>query len=111
MPRVQVPVTEINRAGIVPATEVAGDATQNHYMNNDGVSWLEIRNAGASTRTLTLVIGTTVDSQAVTNPTVTLAASATKKVGPFPVGIYGSTLNCNVDHTDIKLTAYRLANS
>lgn len=111
MPRVNVPVTEVNRAGIVPATEVAGDATNNHYVNNDGVTWLEIRNAGASTRTFTAVINNTVDGQAVTNPTVTLAASATKKVGPFPVAIYGTTFNCNVDHTDIKLTAYRLANS
>jgi hypothetical protein len=111
MPRIVVPVTEVTRAGIVPATEVNGDSSNNHYMANDSASWLEIRNAGASTRTLTLVVNVTVDGQAVTNPTVSLAASASKKVGPFPIAIYGSTLNINVDHSDIKLAAYRLSNS
>jgi archaellum component FlaG (FlaF/FlaG flagellin family) len=111
MPRVVVPVTEVTRAGILPATEVAGDATNNHYVNNDGVTWLEIRNAGASSRTFTSVVNVTVDGAVVTNPTVTLAASATKKVGPFPTAIYGSTFNFNVDHTDIKITAYRLSNT
>jgi hypothetical protein len=110
MPRVNVPVTEVTRAGIVPATEVAGDATNFHYINNDGVTWLELRNAGASSRTFTSVVNVTVDGQTVTNPTVTLAASAIKKVGPFPITVYGTTFNFNVDHTDIKITAYRLSN-
>jgi archaellum component FlaG (FlaF/FlaG flagellin family) len=109
MARVNVPVTEITRAGIVPATEVNGDATNNHYIANDGATWLEVRNAGASSRTLTKVINVTIDGNAVTNPTVTLAASAVKKVGPFPIATYGSTFNFNVDHADIKITAYRLA--
>ncbi len=109
MPRVNVPVTDITRAGITPATEVNGDATNQHSFANDGATWLEVRNGGASPRTLTLVIGTTVDGNAVTNPTVALAASALKKVGPFPVGIYGTTMSVNVDHADIKLTAYRLS--
>ncbi len=111
MPRIQVPVTEITRAGILPATEVNGNATDNHYISNDGVTWLEIRNAGASTRTLTKVVNVTVDDATITTPPAALAASATKKVGPFPVSIYGTTFNFNVDHADIKITAYRLANA
>ncbi len=111
MPRIVVPVTEVTRAGILPATEVNGDATNFHYIPNDGATWLEIRNAGASSRTLTPVINVKVDGQTVTNPSVTLAASATKKVGPFPVAIYGTTFNFNVDHADIKITAYRLSNA
>lgn len=111
MPRVVVPVTEVTRAGIVPATEVNGDATNFHYINNDGATWLEIRNAGASPRTLTKIVNVTVDDATITNPTVALAASAIKKVGPFPIAIYGTTFNFNVDHADIKITAYRLSNS
>ena len=111
MPRVAVPVTEVTRAGILPATEVNGDPTNNHYIPNDGATWLEVRNAGASSRTLTKVVNVTVDGNAVTNPTVALAASALKKVGPFPIGVYGSTFNFNVDHADIKITAYRLSTS
>ncbi len=111
MPRIQVPVTEVTRAGILPATEVNGNATDNHYINNDGSTWLEIRNAGASTRTLTKVVNVIVDDATITNPTVSLAASATKKVGPFPIAIYGTTFNFNVDHADIKITAYRLSNT
>nr|WP_221374403.1 hypothetical protein [Actinoplanes polyasparticus] len=109
MPRVIVPVTDVVRTGILPATEVNGDATNFHYINNDGATWLEIRNAGASPRTFTSVVNVTVDGQAVTNPTVALAASAIKKVGPFPIAVYGTTFNFNVDHADIKITAYRLA--
>ncbi len=110
MPRVNVPVTDVTRAGILPATEVNGDATNQHSFSNDGSTWLEVRNGGASPRTLTLVIGVAgPDGATVTNPTVALAASALKKVGPFPVGIYGTTMSVNVDHADIKLTAYRLS--
>ncbi len=111
MPRIQVPVTEVTRQGILPATEVNGDASNNHYVNNDGVTWLEIRNAGASPRTLTKVVSVTVDDATITNPTVPLAASASKKVGPFPIAVYGSVFNFNVDHADIKITAYRLSNT
>ncbi|MGX6605664.1 hypothetical protein ACWKSP_26550 [Micromonosporaceae bacterium Da 78-11] len=107
-----MPVTEVNRVGILPATEIAGDAAQNHYISNDGVTWLEIRNAGASPRTFTSVVNVAgPDGAVVTNPTVALAASAIKKVGPFPIAVYGSTFNFNVDHTDIKITAYRLSNT
>lgn len=109
MPRIAIPVTEVTRAGILPATEVSGDATNFHFIPNDGATWLEIRNAGASTRTLTKILAVPVDDGTITNPTVSLAASAIKKVGPFPIGFYGTTFNFNVDHADIKITAYRLA--
>lgn len=109
MARVVIPVTEITKAGIAPATEVNGDATNNHYFANDSRTFLVVRNGGASTRTLTVKFAATVDGQAVTSRTYSLATTVTRFIGPFETGPYGTTVNVDVDHADIKLVAYRLA--
>ncbi len=118
MARVQVPVNTIARTGTPVgsgATEVSGDATNNHYMANSGVEWLHVRNSGGTSRTVTLVIGVTVDGAAVVNPTVAVPGNTSRIIGPFPEAFYDQlsgdeqgNLQFNVDHADLKLMAFKL---
>lgn len=107
MPRVAVPVTQISRAGVAPPTPTNGDATNHHSIQNNGRVILLVANAGESTpRTVTLRLPGVVDGQALTPKTVTVPASASRYIGPFPTDAYGSTLQVDVDHADLKLSAF-----
>lgn len=110
MPRVAVPVTAISRAGVAPAAETNGDATNNHTVANDGKTIMLVRNAnGAATaRTLTVRLSGAVDGQGISPKTYSIAAAASRYIGPFPVGSYGSTMQVDVDNADLKLSAYRI---
>lgn len=109
MPRVNVPVTNISRAGVADASPTNGDATNNHTIANDGKMWLEVSNADASNpHNLTVHIQDVVDGQAVAPRVYAIAASGKKRIGPWPVGDYGSALQVDVDSTQLKLTAYHL---
>jgi hypothetical protein len=82
-------VTTVSRAGIDiagAAADVAGDS-----FPNTGHEYLVVKNGSASPITVTLDIKQTVDGQTVTDPTVTIAAGASKIIGPFPTGIYNDT--------------------
>lgn len=110
MPRVAIPVTQITRSGVAPATEVNGDATNNHSVVNDGNVWLEVRNSGTTVpRTVSARFDSTIDGQTVPAKTWTIATEATRRIGPFPVRLYGDTLLVDVDNAELKLTAYKLA--
>jgi hypothetical protein len=106
--RVDVPLTQITRAGIAPAAEVTGDAVNNHTVNNDGAVFLLAHNTGATTRVLTIHLPQTVDGQAVASRTVSLAAGVSRYVGPFPVSEYGEDVLVDVAHAELVLSAYHL---
>ncbi|MFF1709303.1 hypothetical protein [Streptomyces sp. NPDC058268] len=106
MPRVNVPVTPITRAGVAPPTEVNGDATNQHVVQNNGRMILLVRNSGVTVaRTVTLRIPSVVDGQTVTPRTVSIAQSASRYIGPFPTDSYGSSLQVDVDNAELKLLA------
>ncbi|WP_030670653.1 hypothetical protein [Streptomyces rimosus] len=110
MPRVSIPVTQITRAGVAPATEVNGDATNNHSVNNDGSVWLEVRNSGSTvSRTVSALFASTVDGVAVPAKTWSIPTSASRRIGPFPTRLYGTTLQIDVDNAELKLSAYKVA--
>lgn len=109
MARVNVPVTLITRAGVAGATEVNGDATNNHVVINDSNTWVEARNAHATLpQTVTVLTARTVDGQAVTNRVVSVPALSSRRIGPFSIEDFGSSLQVNVSTSDIKLTAFKL---
>lgn len=110
MARVNLPHTEITRAGVAAGAEVTGDATNHHETANDGRVFLLVRNSnGASTaRTVTILVPGTVDGQDVGDRAISIAAAASRYIGPFPKAVYGSTVQVNVDNAELKLTAYHI---
>lgn len=109
MARVDVPLTQVTRAGVANASEVTGDTTNGHSFNNDGRVWLEARNsAGTATRNVTLHLATTVDGQTVADRTIPVPINSTKKVGPFPTDTYGATVTFDVDNAELRLATYHL---
>lgn len=109
MPRVNVPVTSITRAGVADTTPTTGDATNGHSVANTGDVWVEVENTGASSRTLTALIPGTVDGQAVASKTWSLGAGVRRRIGPFPIKHYTTTLQLDVTHAELELSAYRVA--
>lgn len=112
MPRVNVPVNDIVRGGLIDPAEVGGDAVNNHDVVNDGKVIVVARNSsGVSTRDITFITqGTGPDQAAIADKTVTLAISEKRYFGPFPVGDWNADgkLHVDVAHADIKLQALRL---
>ena len=112
MPRVNVPVTQITRTGVAPATEVNGDATNNHSVVNDGTVWIEVRNSGSTVaRVVSARFPNTIDGQTTPAKTWSIPTSATRRIGPFPVRYYSTTLLIDVDNAELKLTAYKVAST
>ncbi|MEV4738641.1 hypothetical protein [Streptomyces sp. NPDC049555] len=109
MPRVDVPVTSITRTGTAPAAEVNGDATNGHSLTNNGATWIAVRNSGTTVaRVVSAEYANTVDGQTVPSKTWSIPTSSTRYIGPFPVRLFGTTLLLDVDHTELKLSAYTL---
>ena len=110
MARIAVPVTAITKAGVAPAAETNGDAVENHTVANNGRTVLLVRNSnGAATvRTLTVRLSGTVDGQAITSRTYPIAAGASRYIGPFDTTRYGSSMLVDVDHAELKLSAYSI---
>lgn len=110
MARAALTVTPISKTGIAPTAETTGDATNNHSVANDGRTFLLVRNSnGAATaRILTIRLSGSVDGQAITSRTYSIAAGASLYVGPFNTTNYGTTMLVDVAHADLKLSAYRI---
>lgn len=110
MARVAVPVTSITRTGVAPAAETAGDAVNNHTVANDGQVILLVRNAnGAATDyDLTVHLQGVIDGQAIDPKVYTIAAGASRYIGPWPTSRYGTSMQVDVEHADLKLSAYRI---
>lgn len=91
--------TTITRAGhdIAGAAAAAGG----DKFANTGQELVLVKNGhGTDPRTVTLDIRTTVDGQAVTDPTVTVAAGITKAIGPFPTVYNDTDGNVNLTYSD-----------
>lgn len=109
MARVEIPVTRLSRYTLqAAATPTTGDATNGHVLPNDGATFFEFRNNGATQRTIEILVPDNVDTDLlVTARTYTLPASATDtKTGTFPVHIYGPQLMVDVSHSDVRILAY-----
>lgn len=109
MPRVNLPITNISRAGIAPGTEANGDPVNNHEVTNDGRVFLLVRNSGSTTaRTVTVRLPGTEDGQGITPRTTSIPVSSSRYFGPFPPAQYGDLMQVDVDNAELKLTAYHL---
>lgn len=66
---------------------------------NSGRTLIEVVNGGAGALTVTIPVSSTVDGLAVEDRTVAFTAGQTKVLGPFPPGIYGSTVTLEFSAT------------
>lgn len=110
MARGNLPVTKITRAGVAVTSETTGVPADNHSMINNGKTYLLVRNSnGASTaRVVTVHLSGTLDGQTPAPKTYSIAAAATKRIGPWPTNLYSSLLLIDVDNAELKLSAYSL---
>ncbi|MGW4728869.1 hypothetical protein ACWEQC_06760 [Streptomyces shenzhenensis] len=107
MPRTNVSVAQITRAGIAPPDETNGDSANNHVVSNNGRVVLLIRNSGTTVaRTVTFRFPVLIDGQSVIPKAVSIPTSASRYFGPFPVDTYGARLQVDVDNAELKLTAF-----
>ena len=87
MARTDLTVTQISRAGTTPPATVAGTA-DGHMFSNDGRTFLEVTNAAGAARTITFVTPGTVGDRQIEDLPISLPASATRLIGPFPIDLY-----------------------
>lgn len=109
MARASLAVTNITTTAAAPMTEVSGDATNFHYVANNGSTFITVRNADASNpHTVTLGL-LSVDGQAVTGKAYPIPASSTRNIKLGAPNLYGTRTNLDVDSSQLKLTAYKVA--
>lgn len=113
MPRVEITKTQIDRGGVAPAAEQNSDATNNHFLVDDGRTVLLVRNNNAGVQTLTIEIPGEVDS-GINNADreISIPAGASRYVGPFnnrywQPGTNQVYINPSVT-TDLKFSAYTI---
>lgn len=119
MARTELLVLEVDDSGMVQQTEQNSDVSNGNFI--DGVAspierlWIECRNSGASTRTLTLITGATYEGKAVADTVISIAAGVTKLVASLSSALYGqpstSELWIDPEHTDLKYRVYSRAAS
>jgi zona occludens toxin (predicted ATPase) len=110
MPRANITVVEITRAGVAP-TEVAGDVANGHQFDHGARTFLVARNADAGgAHTVTIITPVTVDSLAVADRQVSVPASATRYIGPFTSDYRQSDgkVYVDVDSAQLNLAVFRL---
>lgn len=110
MARGVLTVSQITRTGLTQPAETVGDATNGHQFANDGkYTFFEAHNTGASSRTVSIIPTASVDGLTATPRVVTVAAGVTKKIGPFPLEIYSSTVAVDVTHAELQLSVFKVS--
>jgi hypothetical protein len=115
MPRTAITLTAITLDGISPsATDgAAGDVVNgNVVVNNNGRNiFVAVANTSADTEyDVTFVTPGTVGSDAlpIGDKIETIAFGVKKWFGPFPVSIFGNSIQIDVEHAALKLQAFSL---
>lgn len=93
MPATELTVHTISRAGAAePAKPAVDVANGNQMSNNNGRMWLSLTNPGGAAKTITAVYNAGNDGSAPGGKTFSVPNGATRLWGPFPVSIYGPTV-------------------
>lgn len=96
MARIEIPYADISRNGILPATQVNADVSENHYIGtNDGRLFIEAYNNDVVSRDVTIVTSAQVDGLDVIDLIVSVGVGETKYIGPFPTGTFSQTGSTN----------------
>jgi hypothetical protein len=106
------PIT-IDRIGTGVVAETTGDTVNGHSFTNDTDtrSIVFVRNNdGAASHTITFLIPTLVDGQAVASKVLTIALSAVECIGPFPATYTqgDGKVYFDVNSTQLRLVVFHL---
>lgn len=119
MPRVQIPVTTLTRAGVAPPAQTDADATNDHYINaadfQNGDLVLEIVSSDAGAQTVEVVANPALSADGLTigNLTISIPAGATRvckqfKYQTFRQGADSNRMYLNPSvSTTLKFRAYK----
>lgn len=102
MSRDSVTTQKITRAGLTPTLSAV---SANNDVIDSGAVFLEVNNGGASSITVTVNTGLTVDGLTVGPLTVSVAAGATKRIGPFPTATFGRPSGVDVGRVYVDYSA------
>lgn len=101
------PQTVVRASSGIVGTQRDGHA-DGHAVANSGRMFLVIENTGAGAHTISVLTPGTVDGLAIADLSITIAAGAIRKVGPFPKSVYDQsdgTLHVDFDAspTEVKV--------
>ncbi len=89
MADVTLTVQDVARTGLdLTAAKTTVITANDYYFANDGRTKLYVKNATGSPCTVTIDVPATVDGQAVTDKTVSVATAKEFEIGPFPQNWY-----------------------
>ncbi len=105
-----IPVTSVTIAGVTDVKQAV--AAGGDVVPNNGDMWVEIINGDASPTTVTAATPATIQGVAIADPTLTVAAGARRKWGPFDPGIFnnssGQVAFTYSNSTSIEIGAYTI---
>lgn len=111
MAQIAVAVQDINRTGLAPTYTGSLLTTNNYRIPNDGKVFIHAKKSAAVDAVATIVTNSTVDGLAVPDKTVTVPNTDADGLffGPFPVSIYGASLDVSFDNIDgLSIAALRV---
>jgi hypothetical protein len=106
----ELTVQQIDRDGLEPS--LASAASGGDTFDNDGRTFLWVKDTGTTAPTVTIAIQKTVDGQSVTGRTVAVESGEERLIGPFPPTEYNNSDDeveiSYDDETDVTVAAVRL---
>ena len=117
MPRTEITVATISRAGTDEQTQQDSDFTNGMYVaKNNGRIFFRIENTDMASQTVAVEFGpgAEVDEETPDDKTITIGSGDIVYFGPFPIEFYNQTddddalyVNPSID-VNLKFEAYRL---
>jgi len=112
--RVEIPVTEVTRAGVEVPAYVAADTSNQHYVDeNAGDVEIEVFNNDAAPQTITVVANPNVFNDGLTllDLELTIPAGEVWRFGPFRPNTFrqdpGGGFYLNASDTDLNIRAFK----
>jgi hypothetical protein len=103
-------ITDISRAGAAYSPAAAN--ADGHTLANTSSEFVIVTNADSGAHTITAAITQTVDGVTPAGKTLSVPAGASRAFGPFPTGVYGSSVTLTFDAvTSVTIQALRLTAS
>lgn len=110
--RRQIPVQELEMAGVVALTQVNSDSENKHYfINDDPFVFLEVISVDPATQTVTIETSYTQDELPLEDRIVSIPAGSTKYMGMYPFHLYNQELikvYVNPSSNGLKFRAFKV---